>query len=292
MTSTDRSHIGRQPPSAAKRWTVGGVALALLLALYSAARPVLNDRLGLNLPQLTPASYEEGEPATTTEKTRESAKSRSTKNQPSATQETSEPPPLAPPSSKVTAPKTVEPVPQKTSTGTKPKPTPLPANTKAPTTKAPSANTPTQAQTKSPKPESQASANDSELRYGILKALPRDEFISPAGLRYTRGSEEGHRLKHLERHTQDQPDRPGNHGVFAGGMEGMLKVLDEAYTKAKEGGKGVQKEEDRGRTIYIVDLRRRIGYIGGQEGNRRNKPHAYRVQLVLEGDRVITAYPR
>ncbi len=134
-------------------------------------------------------------------------------------------------------------------------------------------------------------ADDPNLRYGILKDLGREEFISPAGLRYTRGSAEGHRLKHLERHTADQPTRPGKHGVFSGGMAGALKAIDEAYLKAKEGGRGVQREEDEGRVVYTVDLRRKIGFIGGEEGNRKNKPTAFKVRMVLDGDRVITAYP-
>jgi hypothetical protein len=39
-------------------------------------------------------------------------------------------------------------------------------------------------------------------------------------------------------------------------------------------------------------LRRKIGYIGGIEGNRMNRPSAFKVQIVLDGNRVITSYPR
>jgi hypothetical protein len=51
------------------------------------------------------------------------------------------------------------------------------------------------------------------------------------------------------------------------------------------------KTTDRNRTIYTVDLGKRIGFIGGQDGGRRRNPMARRVRLVLEGKRVITAYP-
>jgi hypothetical protein len=142
--------------------------------------------------------------------------------------------------------------------------------------------------------DQQAPSNQSgDLRFGLLRSMGNEVFVSPAGLRYTRGSEEGHRLKHLQRHTADQPNRPGKHGVFDGGMEGAIKAIDDAYAKAQAGGRDVQTEEDQenGRTIYTVNLGRRVGFIGGREGNDRNRPAARRVRIVLDGDRVITAYP-
>ena len=63
------------------------------------------------------------------------------------------------------------------------------------------------------------------------------------------------------------------------------------YEKAKQGGHGVIKTEDDGRTIYTVDMGRRVGFVGGREGNRMRKPMARRVRIVLDGTRVITAYP-
>ena len=89
--------------------------------------------------------------------------------------------------------------------------------------------------------------------------------MSPAGLQYTPGSAEGHRLKHLERHTKDQPSRPGSHGVFDGGMEGALKTVDRAYEKAKKGTQTTTKK-DKGRTVYTVTMSGRVGYVGGRDG--------------------------
>jgi hypothetical protein len=40
-----------------------------------------------------------------------------------------------------------------------------------------------------------------------------------------------------------------------------------------------------------ADLRRRIGFVGGQQGWRQGNPPATHVRLVLEDDRVITAFP-
>jgi hypothetical protein len=128
------------------------------------------------------------------------------------------------------------------------------------------------------------------LLHGILVDQGNDRFRSPEGLLYVRGSQEGHRLKHLERHTVDDPGRPGRHGVFDGGMQGALMTIDKAYRKAKTGVQTSVEEED-GRTIYTVDMGTRVGFVGGSEGQRRRNPMARRVRLVLEQNRVITAYP-
>ena len=130
-----------------------------------------------------------------------------------------------------------------------------------------------------------------DLLHGILREVQPDRYMSPAGLLYGPGSQEGHRLKHLERHTQDQPTRPGSHGVFDGGMPAALKVIDEGFSKTKSGGSGITSEEDGDRTIYTISMGKRIGFIGGRDGNRRNKPMARRLRIVLEGNRVITAFP-
>ncbi len=116
-------------------------------------------------------------------------------------------------------------------------------------------------------------------------------YRSSAGLVYTRGSEHGHRLQHVLMHGQDQPDRPGQHGVFADGrQESIVALIDEAYLQAQR-NEGTHREQDRQRTILTVDLRRVVGFIGGEVGNRRGRPPAHHVRLVVEGRRVITAFP-
>lgn len=117
-----------------------------------------------------------------------------------------------------------------------------------------------------------------------------ERYRSPAGLLYTRGSAEGHRLKHLERHVTDSPNRPGPHGVFDGGLDGALAIVDEAYRRALAGQDTLRQDDD-GRTVYTVQMGRRVGMVGGAEGQRRNHPAARRVRLVLEQDRLITAFP-
>ncbi len=128
------------------------------------------------------------------------------------------------------------------------------------------------------------------LVHGLLQEISKDQYLSPAGLIYGPGSAEGHRLDHLARHIKDQPNRPGKHGVFDGGMQGALKTIDDAFKRAKKDQR-TTKTIDRNRTIYTIDLGKRIGFIGGQDGGRRRNPMARRVRLVLEDKRVITAYP-
>ena len=130
-----------------------------------------------------------------------------------------------------------------------------------------------------------------ELLYGLLKDTGREVYVSPAGLRYTRGSEEGHRLKHLEKHLKDIPDRPGKHGVFDGDLAQALRWIDDAYTRGQQGAKGVRKRDEDGRTVYEVPFTKAIGFIGGRDGKRDNHPEAKRLRLVVDGDQVITAFP-
>ena len=173
--------------------------------------------------------------------------------------------------------------PTETQTTTKKPPSEKQATEKTPATVG---SAPKAAEPKQTKP------NDSgDLLYGLLKDTGREVYVSPAGLRYTRGSEEGHRLKHLEKHLKDIPDRPGKHGVFDGDMAQVLRWIDDAFTRGKQGAKGVRKRDEDGRTIYEVPFTKTIGFIGGRDGKRDNNPDAKRLRLVVDGDQVITAFP-
>ena len=134
-------------------------------------------------------------------------------------------------------------------------------------------------------------SREAAATYGYLKEIGPGTYVSPAGLKYTRGSEEGHRLKHLQKHLRDIPDRPGKHGVFDGDMPQVLRWVDDAYTRSKKGGKGVKKRNEDKRTVYEVSFRKPIGYIGGRDGKREGHPEARNIRLVVEGDRLITAFP-
>ena len=144
-----------------------------------------------------------------------------------------------------------------------------------------------------PPTDSVTTADQQHSELGQLHKTGNQVWESTAGLKYGPGSQEKHRLKHVMRHATDQPRRPGKHGVFAG--EGdqakVLALIDEAYLKALQGGKSVQKKREGQRTVYTVDMKRPVGYVGGQVGNRTGKPPTYKIRLVLEGTSVITAFP-
>jgi hypothetical protein len=242
----------------AKRTTTGGLVLAALVAFYTYARPALNDHLGWDLPALGQPTTTVGPAVRPSEPTEPSEQAEPTK--------AIKPGPLA---------------------GRVRKPTEAPKPAEISKSVETSRNGKESA--KGVTAESQPS-DAPELLHGLLKDLGNERYISPQGLLFTRGSAEGHRLAHLERHTVDDPSRPGKHGVFDGGMPGALKTIDRAYERAKKGQR-TTKETDEGRTIYTVDMGSRVGYVGGRDGNRLKKPMARRVRLVLDQNRVITAFP-
>ncbi|GAB5403575.1 MAG: hypothetical protein Aurels2KO_18060 [Aureliella sp.] len=138
--------------------------------------------------------------------------------------------------------------------------------------------------------DEQNSAGQS-LKYGFLKDIGRGVFQSPAGLQYVpMSNEEKHRLNHIKRHLEDQPSRPV-HGVFDGDMAQVVRWLDEAYLLVKSGDKRARQSESGRRDVYDVRFEKPIGYVGGKAGKRKNKPDARNLRMVLEGNKVVTAYP-
>jgi hypothetical protein len=125
----------------------------------------------------------------------------------------------------------------------------------------------------------------------FLLPQPGDRFLSPEGLVYTPGSEEGHRLRHIEKHLQDEPGRPGRHGVFRGTLDEVLRRIDQAYRMGREKNPNVRIREEDGRKVYEATFEQSIGYIGGRDGKRAGNPATKRMRMVLDGQRVITAFP-
>ncbi|MCU0716374.1 MAG: hypothetical protein MUD03_09630 [Pirellula sp.] len=142
------------------------------------------------------------------------------------------------------------------------------------------------------KPSSADSSHaDSATAESFLQKVGDQTFRSPAGLVYKRGSAEGHRLKHLERHLRDIPDRPGPHGVFNGTMDEFLRIIDAGYTRAKNKESGTSVKNDNGREEIDIRFPSEIGFLGGQEGKRKGNPPLKRLKIILDEDSVITAYP-
>ncbi len=136
-----------------------------------------------------------------------------------------------------------------------------------------------------------ATAFDPSELTDLLKDAGRGAYRTPAGLLYTRGSEQGHRIAHVLAHTLDEPYQQGQHGVFdETDPAKVLLLIDATYEQALT-GRGTKTEKEDDRIVYTVDLDRRIGYVGGTSGKRRGYPSADHIRLVLEGERLITAFP-
>ncbi|MCO6044629.1 hypothetical protein NG895_11990 [Aeoliella sp. ICT_H6.2] len=137
---------------------------------------------------------------------------------------------------------------------------------------------------------SDAGPNDLPLE-DVLEEIGRDTYQSPSGLVFGRGSVDGTRLAHLMTHAEDEPNRPGQHGVFDESDQARLvQLVDRAYDQALHNQNSKRRTEGR-REVFTIDLGRRIGYIGGQSGARRNHPPAHHIRLVVDGNRFITAFP-
>lgn len=126
-----------------------------------------------------------------------------------------------------------------------------------------------------------------------LKQVGPEAWMSPAGLRYQGHDPEGlNRVEHVERHTRDIPDRDGPHGVFEGGKDVAFAVIDEAWELAEKTKLRPKIEGDR--SSYLVDMKRRVGFLGGKTGEQRGHPPLDRVFIVFETDtkNIVTAFPR
>jgi hypothetical protein len=252
------------------------VAIIAALIVYVLLQPRLNQWFGWNLPSV--ASLTGDEPAKTQPKKKADAKpssaSKSNKSQ-AATDY---------PELESTAPEQKKPEqksPDKPKASSDPN-NPPPSKSKASSNGTESSKTSGSA-TKSKSP--------SQSVEDYLKEVGKNRFESPAGLIYKPGSEEGHRLKHIERHLKDIPDRPGSHGVFDGSMVEFLIAIDDAVTRAKRKLKGTSMEEDDGAMVYEAAFDKPIGFLGGETGKRKKNPKVKKMRVVVQDDAVITAFP-
>lgn len=121
----------------------------------------------------------------------------------------------------------------------------------------------------------------------------KNRLRSPAGLVYGESRGE-HRVDHVMLHASDNKNR-GMHSVFDGTKIEILKVIDEAYRLIQsKSPRVITSPDDRldFRVKYTVDMKRKIGYLGGQKGRRENYPPRSKLTLVLDnGKFMVTAYP-
>ena len=128
-----------------------------------------------------------------------------------------------------------------------------------------------------------------------LKPDGKDTWTSPAGLVYKGRDPKGlTRLEHIMRHARDIPNREGSHGVFdgKGDATAIFSLIDEGWLLAQK--KGIRPRVESGRVAYTIPMGRRIGYLGGENGQRKNHPALKTLFIVMNrGTReVITAFPR
>lgn len=96
---------------------------------------------------------------------------------------------------------------------------------------------------------------------------------------------------HVLRHDTDDPQRHLPHGVFDAGRKGTLEVIDEAWAIAQSDPSRVTFVWQGSKTVYTIDMGRRVGFVGGAPGAALGNPAAFHVKLVLKGTDVVTAYP-
>ncbi len=228
------------------------IGLLVAVVLYFFLQPRLNQWFGWNLPSIAAMAGNE-----TPKPTKKTAESKSLDTTPTT--------------SKATQSKTTESKPAE------------PKTAESKTTEAKS--TPSNRSSAGPK---QA---DEDYKFRILKSIGRDRYESPAGLIYAPGSEEGHRLAHIARHLEDQPSRPGSHGVFDGDMASFLIAIDDAYKRARGHAKGTKSRVEDGMTVIEAPFDQAIGYLGGSEGARKKNPKLKKMRLVVRDRNLITAFP-
>lgn len=247
------------------------VAIIAALIVYVLLQPRLNQWFGWNLPSVASLTGDEPAKATPKKKTEANRSSASKSNKSQAATDD---------------PELESKKPQQKSPG-KPKSSSEPNNPPPSQSKA-SSNGTESSKTSSSTGKSKSPPLSVE---DYLKEVGKNRFESPAGLIYKPGSEEGHRLKHIERHLKDIPDRPGSHGVFDGSMVEFLIAIDDTVTRAKRKLKGTSMEDDDGAMVYEAPFDKPIGFLGGETGKRKKNPKVKKIKVVVRDDAVITAFP-
>lgn len=306
------------------QWIAAGV---LLVVVYLLLRPWLVERYGLALPGFTDVfpQTEVAAPSTTTKTRKAPDKNRpvdvsvipeqtepvideevattdsgssdpgsvpTLESPPPSTRSPDAPTPQRPDSKPSVAGRDASTGPLKKSSP--PRTNPPPGTAKATTPKTSQTPVRPSVATQKPKPKTEpgfpstnSPVTPQKSTLGVLKPTGRGRFESTAGLVYDQ-----YRIDHVMEHSHDNTDKP-SHGVFEiGTQDEILALVDEAYQLAeKRGPPDVIIADEGDRTTYTVNMNRKVGHAGGQSGARRRNPPLKMVKIVLEGDRVITAFP-
>lgn len=124
-----------------------------------------------------------------------------------------------------------------------------------------------------------------------LTEIRPDVYESLAGLIYGKGSEDGHRLKHIMQHAEDEPSKKV-HGVYEGDREQILEWIDDVWTRYQNQDSTVRSSLQNSRIVITAKMNERIGYVGGEEGERKGHPECRFLRLVVDKpNKIVTAYP-
>ena len=107
------------------------------------------------------------------------------------------------------------------------------------------------------------------------------------------GARGEHRIDHVMRHSRNMADRHA-HGVFIGDgdRDTVLKLIDDAWELAEAKSPKAKYEKSKGNDAWTVNMGRKVGYDGGQKGQRNGGKSLNSIKLILaKRNQVITAYP-
>lgn len=136
------------------------------------------------------------------------------------------------------------------------------------------------------------------LKLKKLTGTAGDVWISPKGLKYLPRSSGQDRLSHVFEHVRNTTHYPNGsvkpiHGVFDDPND-VVGIIDEAWEKVLANSADVVTiPQPGGRTAYVVNMHKRVGWEGGASGMGPSTGLT-KVRIVIESgttDNVVTAFP-
>ncbi len=138
----------------------------------------------------------------------------------------------------------------------------------------------------------QKSPSDATTPLGHFTNIAKDTWRSTSGLIYGPDKNFGDRANHVLQHLADNPTKTLQ-GVFTMTKDQVFASIDEAWAAVQAGGPNVVSTSIQGnRMIYVIDMGRIIGYIGGKIGAAQGYPTTTLLRIVIENkDEIMSAYP-
>lgn len=101
--------------------------------------------------------------------------------------------------------------------------------------------------------------------------------------------DQGAPLTRILSHAHDDMSQP-DHGVFAAGTR-LVGVLDSAFALMKSTHNWEIEHQQGSRRTVTVEVGPNTGWIGGRTGASIGRPVTSHIQMVMDGDQVLDAYP-